>query len=137
MLRCTRDDGSSTWEKHEGRQAMFFAFHDLTHFAVETTLGFRRGFYGLIAEGWDIADTSGKGKRGALPAEAVLVENVVALFSRAPVDAAELNAQLAMMAKDAPAFTDAQLASVRKRIGELHEELARKGAVELTFSAPP
>jgi len=133
VLRCTRDDGSSTWEKHEARQALFFAFHDLTHFAVETILGIRRGFYGLIADGWDIADTSGKGKRGALPAEAVLVEHLVGLFSRAPVDTSEFNAQLAMMMENAPAFTDAQLAAVRKRIDELHTAFAATGAVELTF----
>ncbi len=112
---------------------MFFAFHDLTHFAVETTLRFRSGFYGLIADGWDIADTSGKGKRGALPTEAVLVENLVALFSRAPLDADDFNAQLAMMSADAPSFTDAQLAAVRARISELHEAFAAQGAMELTF----
>ena len=32
-----------------GRQARrFFPLHDLTHYAVETVLGFRRGFYGLL-----------------------------------------------------------------------------------------
>jgi hypothetical protein len=54
--------------------------HDLTHFAVETVLGYRRGFFGLIAEGWDVDDTTGKGARGVLPAEAVEVEKIVGLF---------------------------------------------------------
>src|SRR5207302_930128 len=53
------------------RDAAFFALHDVTHFAVESTLGFRRGFYGLIIEGWDVEDTTGKGARGPLPKEAV------------------------------------------------------------------
>ncbi len=34
-------------EGHE-KQAMFLSFHDLTHFAVETMLGFRQVFCGLI-----------------------------------------------------------------------------------------
>jgi hypothetical protein len=54
--------------------------HDLTHFAVETVLGCRRGFFGLIAEGWDVEDTTGKGARGALPAEALEAEKIVGLF---------------------------------------------------------
>ena len=53
---CVRRDGSATWQRHQGAQARFFPFHDLTHYAVETVLGMRRGFYGLVAEGWDFAD---------------------------------------------------------------------------------
>ena len=84
VLRCVRDDGSVTWQKQTDRHAAYFALHDLTHFAVETTLGFRRGFFGLIAEGWDIEDTSGKGARGSLPPEAGEAEDDRrALFSRA------------------------------------------------------
>ena len=95
VLRCVRADGSATWQRQDGPRAMFFPFHDLTHLAVESTLGFRAGFYGLIADGWDIDDTGGKGRRGRLPPEAVLVEHVVGLFDRervggaAPLSAAE------------------------------------------------
>ena len=80
VLRCVRADGSVTWQKQTDRHAGFFALHDLTHFAVETTLGFRRGFFGLISEGWDIEDTTGKGSRGPLPPEAAEVEQLVGLF---------------------------------------------------------
>jgi hypothetical protein len=52
----------------------------MTHFAVESVLRYRRGFFGLIAEGWDVEDTTGKGKRGALPAEASDVEVIVGVF---------------------------------------------------------
>ena len=79
VLRCTRADGSVTWQK-QTRHAMHFALHDLTHFAVESTLGSRRGFFGLIAEGWEIDDTTGKGLRGRLPQEAVEVEHIVGMF---------------------------------------------------------
>jgi len=47
---------------------------------VESVLGVRRGFFGLIAEGWDLEDTTGKGKRGKLPEEAGEVERIVGLF---------------------------------------------------------
>src|SRR5262245_66330979 len=70
VLRCVRRDGSATWQRHE-KHARFFPFHDLRHFAVETTLGLGKGFYGLIADGWDIADTTGKGTRGKLSAASV------------------------------------------------------------------
>jgi hypothetical protein len=79
VLRCTRKDGSSTWQKHT-KHAAHFVLHDLTHYAVETTLGYQRGFFGLIAEGWDLEDTTGKGARGPLSAETVEVEKIVGLF---------------------------------------------------------
>ena len=79
MLRCTRQDGSVTWQK-QTRHAAYFALHDLTHYAVETALGYREGFFGLIAGGWDVDDTTGKGMRGALPPCAVEVEQIVGLF---------------------------------------------------------
>lgn len=80
VLRCVRADGSVTWQKQTDRHAAFFALHDLTHFAVETALGYRRGFFGLIAEGWEIEDTTGKGARGPLPPEAGEAECIVGLF---------------------------------------------------------
>jgi hypothetical protein len=79
VLRCIRADGSVTWQK-QAKHAAHFALHDLTHFAVETALGYRRGFFGLIAEGWDLEETTGKGARGALPPEAIEVERMVGLF---------------------------------------------------------
>jgi hypothetical protein len=79
VLRCVRDDGSVTWQKQE-RHAAHFALHDLTHFAVETELGSKRGFFGLVAEGWEIEDTTGKGARGPLPEVALGVESIVGLF---------------------------------------------------------
>jgi hypothetical protein len=79
LLRCTRQDGSITWQK-QSKHAAHFALHDLTHFAVETSLGYTRGFFGLIAAGWDLDDLTGKGTRGSLPAEAIEVEKIVGAF---------------------------------------------------------
>lgn len=78
-LRCIRADGSITLEK-QTKHAGHFVLHDLTHYAVETVLRSRQGFFGLIDEGWDIDDTTGKGKRGSLPSETVEVERIVGLF---------------------------------------------------------
>jgi ADP-heptose:LPS heptosyltransferase len=68
-LSCTRADGSVTWQRQEGTQGRFFPIHDLTHYAVETVLGHRRGFYGLVAEGWDLTDFGAPWPKGRLPAD--------------------------------------------------------------------
>jgi hypothetical protein len=57
-------------------KAHFFPLHDLTHYAVETVLGFRRGFYGLVANGWDFADSA----RRELPDDAGSAELVASLL---------------------------------------------------------
>ena len=73
VLLCTRADGSIAWQKQPVRHGAYFALHDLTHYAVETSLGYRRGFFGLISEGWNMDDTTGKGSRGPIPPEAAEV----------------------------------------------------------------
>src|SRR5688500_15931130 len=77
VLHCARADGSATAQRQQGRNGRFFALHDLTHYAVESVLRSERGFYGLVAGGWDIADTEGKGPRGPLPPETIAVEHMV------------------------------------------------------------
>jgi hypothetical protein len=80
LLRCLRDDGSCAWQKQSERNAAHFALHDLTHFAVETTLGYENGFFGLVKQGWEMEAVTGKGARGRLPPEALVVEAIVGLF---------------------------------------------------------
>jgi len=118
VLRCTRADGSVTWQKQDGPGAAFFPVHDLTHFAVEATLGSRRGFFGLIADGWNIDDTTGKGRRGRLPDEALEVERMVGLFDR------ERASGVAMSVEEFAEFAgrrlaEEQLQAVRSRGAEL------------------
>lgn len=76
-LTCTRRDGSVTWQRQNGPTALVMPIHDLTHFAVETALGFRHGFYGLLADGWEITDFAKPWPRGAIPDEALVVELIV------------------------------------------------------------
>ena len=125
----------------------FFPVHDLTHYAVETELEFARGFYGLIAAGWDIADTTGKGARGPLPDEAIEVEYIVSAFSAeraggTAATAAEFNelATTFANAKGMPPprrLTDEDLAKIRSRFDELAMKwrgLSRGATLELAFA---
>ena len=77
LFELRRRNGTSTWEKRAGPTAEFFSAHDLTHFAVESELGCRGAFYGLVAQGWDLADFGRPWPRGPLPAEALLAEVLV------------------------------------------------------------
>ena len=93
VLRCTRPDGTVSWQRQTGPQGAFFPLHDLTHFAVETVLGVRDGFFGLVAQGWEIEDTTGKGSRGALPPDALVVEQIVGFLDRERASGAEWSAE--------------------------------------------
>jgi hypothetical protein len=54
LLRCLRADGSAT-STPMPRQGILP--HDLIHYAVESTLGWRDAFYGIVAGGADIGWT--------------------------------------------------------------------------------
>jgi hypothetical protein len=132
LLRCVRDDGTSTWQKKGDAQAAYFPLHDLVHFAVETELGLDRGFYGLITAGWEIEETSGKGARGKPPPESIATEHVVSLLALETISGqvatpsdfdAAIAACCAQSGIEPPrAFSDAELVRVRRRIGELIAE---------------
>jgi len=135
LLRGIRNDGSSVWQKQSERHAAHFALHDLTHFAVETTLGYKDGFFGLIEQGWEMDDITGKGVRGKLPLEAVEVEGIVGLFDAeracgANWTADEFNAFARNRAEEgAPVriLTDEEIARIRAC---RHELFARWSAIK-------
>ena len=81
-LSCRRADGSVTWQRQDGQQGRFFPLHDLTHYAVETVLHHSRGFYGLVADGWDLTDFGKPWPRGPLPVEALASELLVGFLDR-------------------------------------------------------
>jgi hypothetical protein len=145
ILQCIRGDGSVTWQRHD-KQAIFFSFHDLAHYAVETALGFRNGFFGLIADGWDIVDTTGKGARGRIPAEAIIVEHVIGILERERgiselLTATAFNAELEeLVFRDHPElvrrFDDHELSAVRTRVNSLRRqwmEVMPGSSLELWF----
>ena len=51
-LSCTRSDGSICWTQLRPN----FEDHDLAHYAVETILGYKEAFYGLVDQGYEIGD---------------------------------------------------------------------------------
>jgi len=145
-LSCERADGTNTWQRQQGAQAAFFPRHDLTHYAVETVLGHAKGFYGLVAAGWDLSDFGTPWPRGELPKDANLTEIIVGFFDRERASgqmgaAEEINDELAQFAAEnglpAPErLTEEDLSCVRKRRGELFAQwdAVRPGdALELAF----
>jgi hypothetical protein len=124
-LTCTRADGSVTWQRQKPSLALVFPSHDLTHYAVETTLGYQRGFFGLLADGWEIADFAAPWPRGAIPIEAREVEVLVGLFDgmrrgRESWTTEEFNAQAQQVIADGkftgmnpPSLTDDDIARVK------------------------
>jgi hypothetical protein len=134
VLRCTREDGSVTWQK-QSRHAAHFALHDLTHYAVETVLGYRRAFFGLIAEGWEVDDTTGNGARGALPAEALEVERIVGLFDAERASGSHWSAEEFNTSLPRP-LRDAEIQKVRDLRAALFgrwSAIAPGETLELTF----
>jgi hypothetical protein len=128
-LSCIRADGTTTWQRQEGAQATFFPKHDLTHYAVETALGIRQGFYGLVSAGWDFSDFGSPWPRGRLPVEASISEMIVGVFDlerrvgeRTSAD--ELNQALAAYAVEnglpqQAQLTEEDLARVRAKRAEM------------------
>jgi hypothetical protein len=147
-LACVRADGSTTWQRQDGQLGAFFPPHDLTHYAIETVLGYRNGFYGLIADGWEISDFNTPFPRGKLPWEAREVE---ALVGALDVDrmtgelrsSADVNEQVRFtLSRDKSAsgaarqLTDAELACVREVRGGVltrWSALEPGGTLELPF----
>jgi len=126
-LSCTRADGSVTWQRQDGAQGYFFPYHDLTHYAVETVLGHTRGFFGLVAEGWDLFDFGKPWPRGALPQESLVAERIVGLLDQERAagkqwSAAEIN-EVGGLGDDVT-LADGELAAVRARRSELFAQWA-------------
>ncbi len=52
IVSIERDDGTVDWTK----TIMPLAYHDIIHYVLETELNYKRGFYGLINEGFAMVD---------------------------------------------------------------------------------
>ena len=144
VLAAKRGDGSATWQ----RSHVAFPVHDLVHYCVESTLGFRNAFFGLIAQGWSLEDFGNPWPRGPLPEEAGLVEGIVGEIWRAysakePLSARELNqrvsAHRAQRGLGMPRMvTEGELEEITARLDELAQKwraLTPGGTLELRF--PP
>jgi len=148
-LSCVRADGSVTWQRQDGQQGRFFPLHDLTHYAVETVLRYPRGFYGLVAKGWDFSDFGRPWPRGPLPSEALASELLVGFLDgerAAGVEwsASELNEAAATYFAQHEVdggcnITDDDIRNVRDARRELFAQwaaLPSGGTLELRFGRP-
>jgi hypothetical protein len=128
----------------------FFPLHDLTHYAVESVLAHRRGFYGLVADGWDLTDFGTPWPRGPLPVDLDPSELIVGQIDLEKatgmrIDAVALNVYIRdWLAEHSPLqrlvheITDSDLESIRTLRNELHEQwraLEPGAAMELVFPA--
>ena len=133
-LSCVRADGSVTWQRQEGDLARFFPLHDLTHYAVECVLGHRRGFYGLVADGWDFGDFGAPWPNGPLPADMDPSEAIVGLLDMERHQGTKMS--IADFNHATAGLTDVDLNAVRARRAELFalwEALPRGETLELPF----
>ena len=147
VLSCRRADGSVTWQRQQGRHALFFPLHDLTHYAVETVLEYGHGFWGLLADGWELDDFGKPWPRGPLPLEASISEFTVGFFDQERAagvvwTAQDFNTSAATyVARHGtavpPNIAEAQLNRIRERRGELFAQwqtVPAGQALELEFT---
>ena len=148
-LSCTRPDGTVTWQRQGGTSAKFFPKHDLTHYAVESVLELRDGFFGLLAAGWEVADFGTPWPRGPLPPGSVIAELIVGLLDlerasgeryRAEEYRARIAEYLAVRGmRGELRLEDTQLERIRSLRDELCARLdatAPGEALELAFTIP-
>lgn len=141
-LACHRADGTATWAALHPSQPL----HDLTHFAVETTLGLADAFFGLLARGWAIEDFGDRQQLRLMPAEALYAEVLVGQLdlerlpgNRRPWEAFDASLRLALAGQGvAPRpFTAETLERIRARRAALVAAWARLRPGEtLTLSFP-
>jgi hypothetical protein len=135
-----RDDGTSTWQP----ATPYFVFHDLMHYAVESTLGFTHAFLGLIAGGKDIQDFD-KGAKHWLPLEAHWAEIIAGQLQAVTggsISSNELPASIAAACEGLGVPVPVIPEGALTRIAEVHRQLiarwnglARGQAMELRW--PP
>ena len=147
-LSCMRADGTVTWQRQLGAQGLFFPRHDLTHFAVETVLGYERAFFGMVADGWDISDFGPPWPRGRIPEDTDPAELIVGFLDAERASGTrwsgdDFNDKARIYYYDhglrppPPTLSDDDLARIRARRAELFAQwdaVAPGGTLELAFA---
>lgn len=142
VIRYQRDDGTITWMKTDA----FFVRHDLSHYAVEKTLGYTTAFMGMLNNGMNIQDFEDREKRLQIDItrDACYAENMANLFL---IEAAngkfeDFNNVLAaafinmQQPYTAPMLADQALEEVRSSLGALlqrWDDLPAGETMELIF----
>lgn len=78
VIKYIRNNGTETWMYSDD----FFVLHDLSHFALEKTLGYTTAFMGMLNDGTSIQDFEDRDTRNELTItkEALYAENMANLF---------------------------------------------------------
>lgn len=78
VIKYIRNNGTETWMYSDD----FFVLHDLSHFALEKTLGYTTAFMGMLNNGTSIQDFEDRVTRNKLTItkEALYAENMANLF---------------------------------------------------------
>lgn len=149
-ITYTRADGTATGQRSRDE---FFVYHDMGHFAVETTLGLKSAFLGLLIRGWDIGDFGTPWPKGRFPEEAasdlMLAEGLAGALDQNRLmgmypSADELNEAMQMSYGGNPdcpvrALTDAEwetIVRLRDDLAARWRALPPGGDLELTFGDP-
>ncbi|MFM9910960.1 MAG: hypothetical protein ACKVOW_16585 [Chitinophagaceae bacterium] len=137
-----RADGSETWQPSDD----FFIRHDLSHYAIEKTLGYKTAFLGMIEKGMGVRDFEDRAKRKSMliTTEAWYAENMANLFlmERTQGKMEDFNsvsretfAQL-QLSVPPPNLTNTEVAAIRKLLEELLQQwnsLANNESILLTI----
>ena len=149
QLILVREDGSATFGPF-GPADGYGPVHDLTHYAIEQTLGLSEGFLGLVASGWEIGDFEVKGMASRLPGDAFFAEHAAGELSRQllmrQVSSLEdylwvLDTQISKASSEyrRPEITQEQFDMIIERIRAEWAKwraLPPNGTIELTFTSP-
>ncbi len=107
VITAVRPDGTSTYH-----------IHDFSHYVVESYFGFSRGFYGLLAEGWNIDDFE-TGARGPIPADAALPERLAGAVSMNVATPHRYSASDINFTVGQDAVTESQLSEMERTLANL------------------
>jgi hypothetical protein len=143
IIKYIRDNGTSTWMYSDD----FFVQHDLSHYAIEKTMGYKTAFNGMLNSGMDIKDFENREKRMAMnvTAESFYAENLANLFLMEVVqgDFEDFNAvqqqasgtsQQKFPVMALPAETINQVRSYLRQLLQQWNELPAGETMELIFS---
>jgi hypothetical protein len=147
QLILIREDGTHT-RGSIGPSDGYGPVHDLTHYAIEQTLGLDEGFLGLCASGWEISDFEVKGAVARLPREAFFAEVAAGELSRQLFTGQASSLEDFLWAVDLtmkrqpgtldPSITQTQFSAVHALIADQWKrwrELDPNGTLELIFTS--
>jgi len=115
VITAVRPDGTSTYHSI-GDADDYGPIHDF--YVVESYFGFSRGFYGLLAEGWNIDDFE-TGARGPIPADAALPERLAGAVSMNVATPHRYSASDINFTVGQDAVTESQLSEMERTLANL------------------